>query len=37
MVADEEHEVTQFDATQVQATQTTGTTSWNGFAFVLGG
>lgn len=36
-VTDEEHEVTTFNATQVQATQTTGTTSWNGFVIVLGG
>jgi len=36
-VVDEAHEVVQFDATQVQATQTTGTTTWTGIVFVLGG
>ena len=34
---DEEHAVTQFNATQVQATQTTGATTWTGFVIVLGG
>jgi len=37
MVTDEAHEVVQFDATQVQATQTTGATTWTGFVIVLGG
>ena len=34
---DEAHEVVQFDNTQVQATQTTGATTWTGIVFVLGG
>jgi len=36
-VVDESHTVTQFDATQVQATQSAGTTSWSGIVIVLGG
>jgi len=36
-VVDEAHEVTTFNNTQVQATQTTGTTAWTGIVFVLGG
>lgn len=36
-VVDEAHQVSQFDATQVQATQGTGTTTWSGVVIVLGG
>jgi hypothetical protein len=34
---DETHTVTTFNTTQVQATQTLGTTAWTGFVIVLGG
>jgi len=37
LVVDEAHEVIQFDATQVQATQTTGATTWTGIVIVFGG
>lgn len=34
---DETHTVTTFNSTQVQATQSLGTTAWTGFVLVLGG
>lgn len=34
---DETHTVTTFNSTQVQATQSLGTTAWTGFVIVLGG
>lgn len=37
IIVNESHEVTQFDATQVQADQIAGTTAWSGFIVVLGG